>query len=516
MTLLTKASTLLRIPALRIPALRIPALRIPALRIPALPLALLGVLASGVPAAVLADGPAAASVAARTVAGSSERGAGLGDWGNGRTRTPIKHLVVIFQENASFDHYFGTYPHAANPPGEPRFVAKPGTPAVNGLTTALLSANPNAANPQRLDRSQALTCGPSNNYHNEQVAVDDGKMDNFVTGTGGGTTLAACLASVGNTTPVTGPQPNYDVMDYFDGNTVTALWNYAQNFAMSDANYGTGYGQSDVGAVNVTGANTFGAVCGDATHVYTPAPAVLPACSPGVGTATPGADQPPGPGTMIGDVDPYYDGCSNNSAGTGATIGMGGKNIGDLLDASRITWGWFQGGFAPTAATTAGLPVCGAQAPLQNGTQEQDYSAHHEPFQYYPQTANPMHLPPGSVRMIGRQDQANHQYDLSDFWQAAGAGQLPAVSYLKADRAGDGHPGNSDPLDEQSFLVNTINRLEALPTWRSTAVIVTYDDSGGWYDHQFSPAVYGSNATAVDALTGPGALRRAGQRRPGL
>ena len=83
------------------------------------------------------------------------------------TSTPIKHLVVIFQENVSFDHYFGTYPHALNPPKEPVFRAAPGTPAVNGLTDALLFSNPNflnsavngaaASNPFRLDRSEAAT-----------------------------------------------------------------------------------------------------------------------------------------------------------------------------------------------------------------------------------------------------------------------------------------------------------------------------------------------------------------------
>jgi phospholipase C len=114
-----------------------------------------------------------------------------------------------------------------------------------------------------------------------------------------------------------------------------------------------------------------------------------------------------------------------------------------------------------------------------------------------------MHLPPSSAHLIGRQDQANHQYDLSAFWQAADAGNLPAVSYIKAPRSGDGHPGNSDPLDEQTFLVDTINRLEALPTWRSTAVIIAYDESGGWYDHQLGPAVYGSD-TPFDQLTGAG------------
>src|ERR1700758_5575776 len=62
------------------------------------------------------------------------------------TATPIKHLVVIFGENISFDHYFGTYPKASNPPNEPRFVALPNTPTVNGYTDALLNSNPNFVN----------------------------------------------------------------------------------------------------------------------------------------------------------------------------------------------------------------------------------------------------------------------------------------------------------------------------------------------------------------------------------
>src|SRR5579871_1996961 len=66
--------------------------------------------------------------------------------GDRATATPIKHLVVIFQENVSFDHYFGTYPNAANPPGEPQFTPAPGTPTVNGLSGPLLTNNPNDAN----------------------------------------------------------------------------------------------------------------------------------------------------------------------------------------------------------------------------------------------------------------------------------------------------------------------------------------------------------------------------------
>src|SRR6201991_2039862 len=102
------------------------------------------------------------------------------------TTTPIKHVVVIFPENESFDHYFGTYPNATNPPGEPRFTAKEGTPSVNGLDPTLLTNNPNSSAPQRLDRSEAVTCSQNHAYSAEQQAFDNGLMDKFPEFTAGG------------------------------------------------------------------------------------------------------------------------------------------------------------------------------------------------------------------------------------------------------------------------------------------------------------------------------------------
>ncbi|MGH9095088.1 MAG: alkaline phosphatase family protein [Acidimicrobiales bacterium] len=128
---------------------------------------------------------------------------------------------------------------------------------------------------------------------------------------------------------------------------------------------------------------------------------------------------------------------------------------------------------------------------------------HHEPFQYYASTANPQHLPPTSLAAVGHQDQANHQYDLKDFFGAAGQGNLPAVSYLKAAEYQDGHAGCSNPLDEQRFVTHTINHLQKLPSWKSTAVVVSYDDSDGWYDHQIGPIVHPSQ-TALGTLGAPG------------
>jgi phospholipase C len=379
------------------------------------------------------------------------------------TATPIRHLVVIFQENVSFDHYFGTYPHAANSDGQP-FHASPNTPSVNGLNQFLLTQNPNGANPQRLGPAQAVTCSQDHDYTPEQQAFDHGLMDKFLLFTN----TPTCSNSAAYTSPTI-------VMDYYDGNTVTALWNYGQHFAMSDNSYGTTFGPSTPGALNLVSGQTHGAT-----------PAGL-------------ADNTTADGTVIGDPDPGYDDCSGST-----TVGMSSsnRNIGDLLNSEGVTWGWFQGGFKPTG-TSNGKAVCGSSHTGLAGNQK-DYSPHHEPFQYYASTSNPHHLPPSSVAMIGKTDQANHQYDLSDFWAAVDDGNLPAVSFLKAARYQDGHPGNSDPIDEQHFIVTTINRLERTRAWHRTAVVIAYDDSDGWYDHVMGPITNQSQDAQYDALTDPG------------
>jgi len=384
----------------------------------------------------------------------------------GSTTTPIQHVVVIFQENVSFDHYFGTYPNAANPPGQPVFKASGQTPAVNGLNDTLINHNPNSAPPFRLDRTQNYTCDQDHGYTNEQLAFDHGLMDKFPENVGVG---GPGCPDYGHGTGLT--------MGYYDGNTVTEFWNYAQSFAMNQNSYGTSFGPSTVGALNLISGYTGGVnqMIGNTTGDV-------------LGT------------TVIGDPDPFYDDC-----GSPDQAGLSGTNVGDLLNARGVTWGWFQGGFRPTVPASGHKPaVCGAASARLDGQIVGDYSAHHEPFQYYQSTSNPHHLPPTSLNLIGSQgDQANHQYDLQDFWDAAFSGNLPAVSFLKAKKAQDGHAGYSSPLDEQIFLVTTLNTLQTLPEWNSTAVIIAYDDSDGWYDHQMGTIVQQSLSTA-DALTGTG------------
>jgi phospholipase C len=505
-----------------------------------------------------AIGASAALAAALAVPGLSSAAGASGKPAPSTTATPIKHVVVIFQENVSFDHYFGTYPNATNTSGQP-FDAHGHTPTVNGLantpgqggTGTLLTNNPNKdasgnqVNPRRLDPANindVLTCDQDHDYNDEQKAFDGGAMDKFVTtvGTGSGTspTGQACKAS--------------DVMNYYDGNTVTGMWNYAQQYAMSDNFFGTTFGPSSPGAINLISGNTGGV--GQMIN----------------GAATNGDTVPDGMGgnSLVSDAQPYYDDCSTRDA-----VSMTGQNIGDLLNAKGLSWGWFQGGFRPSTTYTQALadinqtgqptstflpdefksffanaanrppnssnqglcntvhPVgaaiggTGGSTTVGTGTNwgnKDDYIPHHEPFDYYASTANPHHLPPSSVAAIGTDtqsyvkgvpqfDTANHQYDTSDFDSLVGAiahgflspDHLPAVSFLKAPGYQDGHASYSDPLDEQQFVTKEINALEATPDWSSTAVIVTYDDSDGFYDHVYSGVHNPSNTANVSTPPGP-------------
>ena len=387
------------------------------------------------------------------------------------TKTPIEHVVVIFQENVSFDHYFATYPNAKNPDGEPRFIARKGTPTVNGLNEAMLNHNPNLANPVRLGRNEALTCDQDHNYQHEQRAFNGGLMDKFVENTSRDS-CAAPLVSKDNL-----------VMGYYDGNTVTAIWNYAQHFAMSDNSFNTTFGPSTPGALNLVSGQTWGAISTDPQNdTY--------------GAVSTDAN---GVGTVINDPDPTFDDCSTTAHPTVSMIDSN-KNVGDLLNAKGISWGFFEGGFRPTSWDADGKATCGAKSANIGGVMVRNYIPHHQPFQYYKSTSNPHHLPPSSVAMIGQQDQANHQYDLSDFWAAVDAGKLPAVSFLKAPAYQDGHAAYSDPLDEQTFIVQTINRLQKTKAWKHTAVIIAYDDSDGWYDHVVPPIVKQSSDPMHDGL----------------
>ncbi|HLK43872.1 MAG TPA: alkaline phosphatase family protein, partial [Thermoleophilia bacterium] len=381
---------------------------------------------------------------------------------------------------------------------------------------------------------------------------DGGLMDQFVQATGNGS----------GSSPFGAPCNADTVMDYFDGNTATAMWNYAQRFAMNDNSYGTTFGPSSPGAINLASGDT-GNV--DTSHMVN---------SPSVSTpSSPDGDLTPdglGGYSLTSDAQPYWDDCSTRDAAA-----MSGTNIGDELNRAGLSWGWFQGGFRPTESFSAALAATGhsgqptgqfipdefASAGFQNQVPhssneglcdavhpvgvalggsgqwgyKNDYIPHHEPFQYYASTANPHHLTiattaSGADRVTGADSLAtvgtdtqsfsggygvgpqfntpNHQYDTSDFNQLVAAitagklppSALPAVTFLKAPGYEDGHAAYSDPADEQAFVVREVDALMRSPDWSSTAVIVNWDDSDGWYDHSYS-GVTNPSLSVADNLT---------------
>jgi phospholipase C len=412
----------------------------------------------------------------------------------------IKHVVVIFGENESFDHYFGTYPNAQNLQGETAFTALPGTAIPNNYVSnpGLLTNNPNslnlknnvtnssgvvtsiASNPYREGPAQAWTASQSHDYTAEQTAFDLGNMDLFPLSVGSADSSSE-LASGGVFKSLNATKAL--TMAYYDGNTVTAMWNYAQHYSMSDNSWSSTFGPSTQGALNLVSGQTDG---------------VLNPLNLG-SSAVPDGN---GGQTLISDADPAGDVCSSTSKNTS----MSGQNIGDLLNKAGVTWGWFEGGFDLGVTNANGTTGCSRSSVIvASGSAKSttaDYVPHHQPFQYYLSTRNTAHTRPTSVAAVGTTDAANHQYDTHDFTDALAAGNLPAVSFLKAPAFQDAHPGNSDPLDEQTFVVSMINALQNSSFWSSTVVIVAYDDSDGWYDH-VSSLINGS-ATAADAASGTG------------
>ena len=155
-----------------------------------------------------------------------------------------------------------------------------------------------------------LTCDQDHGYSDEQFAFDAGLMDRFL--------VHSCSDAV------LGPN---STLGYYDGNTVAALWNYAQRFALSDNSFGTSFGPSTPGLLNFVAGTTFAGTIQNGLS--------------GKGFIANAATT----GAVIGDADPANDICSNPKR---TQILMSGSNIGDQLNAAGITWGAFMGGFGDT------------------------------------------------------------------------------------------------------------------------------------------------------------------------
>jgi phospholipase C len=354
------------------------------------------------------------------------------------TNSPIKHTVVIFQENRTFDNYFGTYPYA------PGFHPISGTPQ-DVANFKLVTGNVvkdvygNVYNPDDkgnpvypwhdAGNGNLLQQDVNHGYADMIAMLDGGKMDKFYQ-----------LNSKG-----TNPTRGQLSMSYFDYNEIPAYWQYAQHYALAD--------------------NYFQPVSGPST----PNAFYLVAAQSGNGSAPADNNIPL---TQITSDPSPKNGPFGGDNTHGLTYNLTYKNIGDVLTENNRSWAWYAGGW-DAAKANPGSP------------EALKYSPHHNPFQYFQNYEDGKY--------------SSNLKDYNNFAQDVANGTLPTVSFVKGGYGDDEHPGsNQSTPSAEDFSVKTINQIMNSPYWKDTAIIVAYDEGGGFYDHVAPPTA----VKTVDGLVG--------------
>jgi acid phosphatase len=511
----------------------------------------------------------------------------------------LDHLVVIYEENHSFDNLWGLWP-GVNGLNDPSVAAREtqvgqgaGRPALPcllqndvNLTTPPLSGqcsgtkadgssfNSHFVNaPFKIDdyiSATAQTCyvptpaapsPPSSNgvaagsgapggctrdlvhrYYQEQFQIDGGRQDRYVAGSDADglamgyydTTqlpLYQYLTSKG--------APNYVIADNFFQSAFggsflnhqwlisagTPLWPGGAN--KSGKTTGCGTAQTDCDLHSIVDANGMP----KAYDLYTPTStsgdvtgAPMVADNPltqagtdatGTACAVPATGATPPPGTACGDYaintiqplsQPYAPGTAIGKRLPGLTT----PTIGDRLSAKGVNWAWYAGGWDNAAGITDGPgwsngagPTCSGPTPTFTTATfpycpDLLFQFHHQPFNYYEKYKA---MPDASGHETNAERLA-HLKDEADFLLAAQKGTLPAVSFVKPLGPENEHPGYTGLSQGDQHLVELIKAIKASPQWESTAIVVTYDEFGGSWDHVPPPS--GKDAGATSDKWGPG------------
>ncbi|HLI39523.1 MAG TPA: alkaline phosphatase family protein [Streptosporangiaceae bacterium] len=346
----------------------------------------------------------------------------------------IKHIVVIFQENRSFDSYFGTYPGAD------------GIPVKNGVPTVCVP-DPRTHRCVRPypDHHDSNAGGPHNAV-NSAADIDGGKMDGFI--------AQAERGKRGCTDPTNPACTNgrIDVMGYHTQSDIPNYWAYAKNFVLQDHMYESVHSWSFP------------------SHLYLIS-----------GWA---ADCEPGnPESCASALDP-----ADRTRADPAPFAW--TELTYLLDKNHVSWGWYlDHGAQP--------PPSGAARPRGTaGTGAGGRPARKHPAAKHPAAKHPAGLAKGSVPVIwnvlpGFSDvhtdrQLGDIADLSRFFAQAQAGTLPAVSWVLPDGKDSEHPPALVSTG-QAYTTRIINAVMRSKDWDSTAIFLTWDDWGGFYDHVVPP-----------------------------
>ncbi|HEX6487764.1 MAG TPA: alkaline phosphatase family protein [Candidatus Dormibacteraeota bacterium] len=373
----------------------------------------------------------------------------------GAAKSPIDHTIIVYQENISFDHYFGTFGHGSN-----------GTPAGASQTHQPSGVS---YSPFRLDGSmQGQTCDVDHGYSDMIKMADHGAMDMY-------TQLGNNKAELNPSSNSKTTCPSLDTpaaaghpalaLGYYEGTPgdstapLQNYWNLASHYTLADNFFQGVYGPSTPGAEWLVAATN----------------------------------------NTTGDPNPIGDKCDDYASSMPQTSI---PNLGGEATTAGVSWAWFQGGFG-TCHPDPNNP----NDPTKTITD--GYSAHHDPFQYFSDTADLDHAHAFDPT-FNSSDPSQHQRDLQVLDDALSGTAingtvpvLPSISWVKAPALDDGHPSYSGPAGDDFFIGDLVNRLKNSQYWGHTAVIVAFDETGGWWDHVAPPQATGDShfATWTDSTT---------------
>ena len=357
----------------------------------------------------------------------------------------IKHIVVIYLENRSFDHLYGLFPGAnglanadatsvqVDRDGKPYEVLPPvmntnlKPPAVDARFPTNLPNKPYRA---ELYAGLNQTTGDAvHRYYQEQMQIDGGKMDKFVSWSDAGSL----------------------VMSYYDGSKMP-LWDYAKRYTLADNFFHAAFGGSFL--------NHFWLVCA-CTPEFKDAPEGLVAKLDDKGVVVKdGAVTPDGfaVNTMHPRLGPYAASLTDpNFRLPPSDL----PNIGDRLSAKKISWVWYSGGWNDAVA----------------GKPDADFQFHHQVFAMFKNTA------------LGTPGASEHLKDELDLVDAIHKGDLPSVTFFKPLGEENEHPGYTNVAAGERHTADLIKMIERSPLWKDTLVVVTYDENGGMWDHVAPPKI---------------------------
>ena len=391
----------------------------------------------------------------------------------------IRHVVIIMQENRSFDSFFGTYPGAD------------GIPAKNGQFTVCVP-DPRTKGCDKPYHDPSLVNGGAGHNRSEAVTdIDGGKMDGFVT-TAEDQPSRGCSAT-NPPTPVCLPSNPPDVMGYHDAREIPNYWTYAGDFVLQDHMFEPVASWSlpahlylvSGWSAHCTSTNPDSCVNDPAQGAGTAGrlklkqlPAAFLSCmiAHGITKVTRASATDPkviaAAEACLGYLTPAERQQLLGSGGEALQLGLySWTDLTYLLHKHNVSWAYYvQSGIQPDCDDNPDQTAAGC-APVAQGAGT-------------PSIWNP--LP--SFTDVKQDGQLGDIKNLSAFYTAAAQGTLPAVSWIAPTQANSDHPP-ANLATGQAYVTNLINTIMRGPDWASTAIFLAWDDWGGFYDHVVPPAV---------------------------